>query len=340
MVRITGGIVSIIIPVYNVAPYLAEAMDSVIRQSYGNLEIIIIDDGSTDGSAEMCDDYARRDRRIRLIHQENKGIGAARNLGLDIMNGEAVAFLDSDDAYDPDFIEDLVSAMVREEADIVLCKWSVFRITGIMAGTEPEAVCPAIGPGMYGRVRALRALLDGGINYGIWNKLYSRELWKDLRFPVGVAHEDVSTTCGIIDICRTLCVIDKKLYLYRKRPGSITETFSKKNCFDWLLSRSRLEAFVEANIPGVFDPDYLKRCRQLRIRKIIRFYLRGLREGIGSDREFLESLRTQIAGIGGIDNCNFAMKASYWMIRYCPWFLNTFYPAYRFARYRCGIWAR
>ena len=110
---VKGGIVSIIIPVYNVAPYLVEALDSVVHQSYGNLEIIIIDDGSTDGSAEICDDYARRDRRIRLIHQENKGIGAARNVGLDIMNGEAVAFLDSDDAYDPDFIEAMVSAMAR-----------------------------------------------------------------------------------------------------------------------------------------------------------------------------------------------------------------------------------
>ena len=105
-------LVSVIIPVYNVEPYLKEALDSVLDQSYQNLEIILIDDGSTDRSGKICDDYSETDDRIRVIHQENKGLSSARNKGLDLMHGELVAFLDPDDAYHPDY----VSAMTKRSS--------------------------------------------------------------------------------------------------------------------------------------------------------------------------------------------------------------------------------
>ena len=117
--------VSIIIPVYNVRPYLAQALDSVLGQSNGELEIILVDDGSTDGSGEVCDSYAERDAGIIVIHQENRGLSAARNVSLDRMTGDAVAFLDPDDALDPYYIEAMWRSMRGEGADMVVCKFTV-----------------------------------------------------------------------------------------------------------------------------------------------------------------------------------------------------------------------
>ncbi len=136
-------LVSIIIPVYNVAPYLVEALESAIHQTYKNLEIIIIDDGSTDGSETICDEYARKDHRVRVIHQDNKGLSAARNIGLGIMTGDAVAFLDSDDALEFDYVEKLVEAMNREDADIVICRFTIHNTVEKMVMDDR---CPMYPP--------------------------------------------------------------------------------------------------------------------------------------------------------------------------------------------------
>ena len=114
-------LVSVIIPVYNVKPYICESLESVINQTYQNLEIIVVDDGSTDGSGEICNYYKHKDSRICVIHQENRGLSEARNTGLDTMHGEAVAFLDSDDALLPNMIEIMVQNMISTESDIVAC---------------------------------------------------------------------------------------------------------------------------------------------------------------------------------------------------------------------------
>ena len=115
-------LVSVIIPVYNVAPYLEEALESVINQSYNNLEILVIDDGSTDGSEIICEEYAARDKRIRVIYQVNGGLSDARNTGLDLAAGEYIAFLDSDDAYRSNMIEVMLRAVMRYQADIIICR--------------------------------------------------------------------------------------------------------------------------------------------------------------------------------------------------------------------------
>ena len=115
-----SGLISIIIPVFNVRPYLETALESVIRQTYSHLEIIVIDDGSADGSGVICDEFAKRDERIKVIHQENRGLSSARNTGIDMMSGDAVAFLDPDDSYHPDYIKAMAEAMERENADIVV----------------------------------------------------------------------------------------------------------------------------------------------------------------------------------------------------------------------------
>ena len=148
-------LVSVIVPVFNVRPYIVEALDSVINQTYSNLEIILIDDGSTDGSGEVCDEYAARDKRIVVIHQKNNGVSSARNAGLDVMHGEAVAFLDPDDAYRSEFISTMVAAMNREKADIVMCKYTNHRTNKKMKSNGREKTYPTIRGGYTTRVRRL-----------------------------------------------------------------------------------------------------------------------------------------------------------------------------------------
>ena len=254
-----GGLVSVIIPVFNVRPYLAEALDSVLRQTYEHLEILLIDDGSADGSGEMCDEYARRDGRIRVIHQANRGLSGARNAGLNAMTGDAVVFLDPDDALRPDYVQKMAEAMVREGAELVLCKYEEHRTDGRMERTGRERAKPLIGEGLYDREEALRALVDERLNKSVWNKLYSRRLWENIRYPDGHVYEDIATTFRILDLCRTVYVLDEPLYLHRIRPGSITGSHLPEKSRDWLLAWSQFDAFIETHTPEIFTPKQLKK---------------------------------------------------------------------------------
>ena len=150
-------LVSVIMPVYNVEAYLSEALDSVINQSYDNLEIIVVDDGSTDGSGKICDEYAEKDERIRLIHQKNSGVSSTRNAALDAATGDFVIFIDSDDAYDPDYVTTMLDAMIENDADMVICRFTVHTTTGVMKRTGTEELHPPIGKGLYSRVEAMQA---------------------------------------------------------------------------------------------------------------------------------------------------------------------------------------
>ncbi len=160
-------LVSIIIPVFNVAPYLCEGLDSVINQKYKELEIIIIDDGSTDGSENICDEYAKKDERIKVVHQENRGLSAARNVGLDIMTGEVVAFLDPDDAFYLDFIKTMVITMVLEKSDIVICKFSIQTTVEKLEYDGSGAIYPKLSKKRYDRISALHHVIDGTIDVAV-----------------------------------------------------------------------------------------------------------------------------------------------------------------------------
>lgn len=334
-----NGLVSVILPVYNTLPYLPEAIESVINQTYGNLEIIVVDDGSTDGSGKICDSYAEKDKRIRVIHQKNLGLSAARNTGLDLMKGEAVAFIDSDDAYHPDFIAKLKTAMLEENADIAMCKYTVEYSTGKMALHDSGKRMPPTGPGRYSRVSALRALADRSMDHVVWNKLYRRGLWNDLRYPAAHVYEDVDTTYRVINRSSLLCVLDDSLYLKRSRTGSISITYSPENTADWQLAFSHFESFIEANIPDLFSESQLTDIRKRRFQRLIRdcayYHWRNRRR----DRSFSRKIRTEVmeagknADIQGLDR---KTGRYYRIICFRPWLLKAvglvYYPAWKLKR--------
>ena len=331
LLMIRDPLVSIIIPVYNVESYLEEALDSVVNQTYEKLEILVIDDGSTDGSGIICDKYAERDERIRLIHQENKGLSAARNAGLDRMTGEVCAFLDPDDAYHITFVEKLLAAMIREEADVAVCKYTDQQTVGKL-GLNGEQSRPFGDSGNYDRIQGLRALADSTINISVWNKLYRKELWQEIRYPEGYVYEDIDTSFRIFDICQRIYVLDEPLYLHRKRPESITTTISMKSIHDRNLACEHFASFIALNTPEIFTPSQERKWRQSSFNGMIISYINNT-NGTGQEIiAFREELGKQILMTGketDMKTFGFRTRIAWHMFRTCPWLLKAAYPVYR-----------
>ena len=317
-------LVSVIIPVYNVAPYLREALNSVVKQTYSNLEIIIIDDESTDGSKQICEEY-KSDPRIRIVRQKHAGVSKARNTALSLATGDYIAFLDSDDAYYPDCIQSLLEAAIQENVDIAVCKYVRVRSNTEMKPSEREVPIPTLKQGTYSRKDALRALVDGSLNTSLYNKLYRASLWEGIIFPEGHNYEDRDVAFRLLDRCRSICMIDKLLYLYRKRPGSITDTYSPENIMDRYMACSHMEGFVEAHTPDIFTERQLQKNREQRLTGMMIQYIRA-REDIDSNS--LDLLKKEIVETGkriNISNCRFSTKLSYWVTLYCPWLFRFAY---------------
>ena len=327
----TLPLVSVIIPVYNVAPFLREALESVVNQSYDKLEIIVVDDGSTDGSGAICDEYGR-DARVRVIHKSNGGLSNARNVALDSCTGQYIAFLDSDDAYHIDFCRLMLETAMATQADVVVCKYMVFHTLREMKRQRTRIVRPSLEPGAYSREDVLRALAEGRFSFNVWNRLYKRRLWEKVRFPDGLNFEDVETTCRILDICASIYVLDRPLCLHRVRQGSITNTASRKNYHDSEIVRANLKSFIDAHTPEVFGREHARKVCQDRFSGMV---TQCVEFKISADKALFEDLREKIIGQDGrsmISKCNSRTKTWYWIIRFCPWLLRIVYPAYQVAR--------
>ena len=220
--------ISIIVPVYNTENYLRECLDSIIHQTYEDLEIILVDDGSTDHCGEICDSYASQDARIRVIHQKNAGLSAARNAGLDISAGEWISFIDSDDYVSPCFIELMYNAAVSGNSEIAaLSRTGDFwndKPDRPRLETDPNALrCQTIS------VRdALELLLYMKIETSVQYRIYKRLIFENIRFPDGF-YEDVAASHKLFAKANRVTIVHNLLYAYRKRNDGITrQSFSEK----------------------------------------------------------------------------------------------------------------
>lgn len=212
--------ISVIVPIYNVEPYLRQCVDSIINQTYPDLEIILVDDGSTDGSGKIADSYD--DPRIKVFHTENRGLSAARNLGIDHAHGEYISFVDADDWIEPDLLLQTVSLI--DDADI-LCHHSII--------THSEELS-------FTGYNALIALFNGIIPTAAWGKLYRRNCFADIRFPEGRICEDTATTYKILLHSSHIICTNVLGYHYRFRSDSLSHTHDKKNIVDfWIAVRDR-----------------------------------------------------------------------------------------------------
>lgn len=236
-------LISVIIPVYKVEDYLDECVASVASQTYKNLEIILVDDGSPDHCPRMCDAWAEKDSRIRVIHKANGGLSDARNAGLEIASGDYIAFVDSDDYIQLDMLEKLLAAMRKENADIAACGIRNFGAGQSTWGCQ----------NFVGTPEQIYAKLYNETAYPVaaWNKLYRRECWKTLRFPVGKICEDAFTTYQLIHNTKCIVMIPEALYCYRIRPESImTSAFSPKRMDEEEAWRCNYQ-FIEKHYPSL-----------------------------------------------------------------------------------------
>ncbi len=218
---------SIITPVYNVASYLEETVGSILNQTFTDFELILVDDGSSDGSRELCDKLALGDGRIRVIHKENGGVSTARNAGLNVARGDYIGWVDSDDLIEPNMFELLMNAAINEDADIVQCEHDRFnRISNGELNTE-FLYEPLSAKELINTKYTLKG--DRCTNFlALWSKIYKRELFENNRFPVGRTHEDHTLMPKIVMGAKKILVSDCVLYHYVKRENSIITGFNPK----------------------------------------------------------------------------------------------------------------
>ena len=227
-------IISVIVPVYNVMNYLKQCLDSIIQQTYTNLEIILVDDGSTDQSGSICDVYKDKDSRITVIHKKNGGLSDARNTGLNICNGDYISFVDSDDYLSPYFYEILMGVAKKKNCDIVALKggtsfWDGEEISALAKDNDEFAVH------YLNSHDVLERMLYQEIATGAQFKLYKKEVFDNIRFPVGYLYEDVATTYKPFFNAKECAIVEADIYAYRKRRDSIIrQSFSPKKmiCLD------------------------------------------------------------------------------------------------------------
>ena len=219
-----GEKISVIVPVYNVEQYLERCVDSIINQTYTNLEIILVNDGSTDNSGKLCDELAKKDERIRVIHKENGGLSDARNRGIDESESDLVGFIDSDDYIDSDMYEVLLKNLNDTDADLSMCAlYDVYNNT-------PEAQVTNKGTWKLSSEQAIKMVMEAKIlSVTAVNKLYRKSLFTDLKFEVGKIAEDAFIMIKLLDKCEKIVATNEKKYYYVHRENSITtQKFSTK----------------------------------------------------------------------------------------------------------------
>ena len=284
----TTPLISVIVPVYRVEEYLERCVKSILSQTYKNLEVILVDDGSPDQCPAICDACAEKDVRVKVIHQENKGLSGARNAGIDAASGEYLAFVDSDDYVSPHFIEELYQLLQDTGCAIGQCRFSYVKGDGLVEEGD-SAFCIYRGESLmeqlYGPEEKATCFVVA------WNKLYRAELFKEtgIRYPEGRIHEDEATTYRLFHEAKKLVFLDRALYgYYTENGGSITSVFSAKR-LQWLTAHEERIAFFKKNgYEKLLPAAYRKLCDAC-----ITFYFRCT-EQVKDAEELKKELRKRL----------------------------------------------
>ena len=219
--------ISVIVVLYNAEMALKRCVDSIICQSYKNLEILLVDDGSVDRSPSICDEYKDKDSRVKVIHQKNAGVSQARNKGVECATGEWILWVDSDDYIDAKLCEKVHTAAVKYDADMVVFGFSKFYDDGKIENCYGEGTSRLIDV-----AEAMRQLSNQNIGNFPWNRFYKKELFDGIRYPNGRVYEDIATTYRLIDKAARIFFLDNSLYFYYQANSSITHTINRKNITD------------------------------------------------------------------------------------------------------------
>ena len=281
------ALISVIVPVYKVEEYLPRCIDSILAQTYKNLEIILVDDGSPDKCPDICDEYAKKDSRIKVIHKKNGGLSDARNAGIDICLGEKLCFIDSDDYVSPDFVNDMYEQMKKTGSDLVLCGFVRVFQDGTLGETE------TLKDGIITEEEYWNAMYgEAPVSYIVaWNKLYDRKLFENVRYSKGRINEDEIILHRIISQCRRISAIRKRNYFYLIRKDSImgerTNRFLTKDSFYGHLGR--LKYFIKSERWKLAEKQAMFLMSQLSNRELNREYAKQFaKEAQKIPKEFVD----------------------------------------------------
>lgn len=245
-----SDLISVIVPIYKVENYLEACVDSIRAQTYKNLEIILVDDGSPDRCPEICDTYAQKDPRIRAIHKKNGGLSDARNVGMVAAKGAYLMFVDSDDWIEPDSIERLYDQIVVHSADMAIgCTKKFDDVTGevLFCNYRGDRKTSVVG-----KHEMMKEDLRGG-GWSACGKLYVSSVHQDIPFPIGETNEDEAIALRIIDRCKKIIKVDTLVYNYRARPDSIcTSSFTESN-LDWYKHCQADVQWIEEHHPELLE---------------------------------------------------------------------------------------
>lgn len=244
-------LISVVVPIYNVEKYIKECIESIINQTYKNLQIILVDDGSEDNSSKICDEYSKKDNRINVIHKSNGGLSDARNYGIDIAKGEYITFIDSDDFVSSTYIEKLYNAIKENNVKISQC--------GIVKVNNKNEKLEKIGY-LENEIKSGKQLIKEIYkghwteNIVVWNKMYCIELFKCVRYPVGKIHEDEYVTYKILYEFEKIAIIKDYLYNYRQTDESIVgKKFNLKRLDILEALEERINFFKNAEEIELYD---------------------------------------------------------------------------------------
>lgn len=239
-------VISVIVPIYNTEQYLRQCVDSILGQTYQNIEVILVDDGSTDGCPMICDEYKESDGRVHVYHRENGGQAKARNFGLSVSGGDLISFVDSDDWLDKDMFQTMIDALERSGANIACCGTTLAYLNGNFVSF------PAPGR-LFQPEEALRDLLTADtLRCEVCNKIFERNLFSRVRFPEGRIYEDQAVVFQLIGSAKSVIYTGQDGYFYRRRPDS-----SMANCnpVDGLRlfhrNLKRINKYLSVNYPDL-----------------------------------------------------------------------------------------
>lgn len=237
--------ISIVVPVYKVEKYIDRCIQSILKQTYGKFELILVDDGSPDNSGKICDKYAKKDSRIKVIHKKNGGLGDARNTGISIATGEYIGFIDSDDYIESDMYEKLLEACTNNDADIAMCGRYDIQDDNITQRFTFQGECK-----IWDNEESVKRLLTwDNIDSSACDKLFKRNLFDDIKFPNGKLNEDIFIMTEIIDKANKIVHIGDSKYYYYHRDNSITTSaFSEAN-MDAVYAANKVLKYIESRYP-------------------------------------------------------------------------------------------
>lgn len=250
-------LISVIVPVYNTAKYLPRCLDSILAQTYNNLEIIIVDDGSTDNSAKIIKSYAQKDPRIKSFHQSNSGLSSARNTGIAKSTGAYITFVDSDDSIEPNMLEAMVAAILNTSADIAVCSFKEIYPNGKVthfSNSHPQKI--------YDTESALEAMLqEKGFMVSATMKLFPTKYFKTVQFPVGKLYEDIGTTYKLIMQASAIIFLPAEYYIYHHHQDSIISHSFDPRKLDIITLTDQMCDDVTQKYPALKDITNERRMR-------------------------------------------------------------------------------